>query len=163
MADVLRAEAKEFEAKIAKAEAKLQEALATKVVEIKVADEKAYAEGQADPSKGSGSEDDEEEAELDDTEEEEDAAKGAKSPTLNDRVLDLTHDKEEHLASKGASPKQNTSEAEVQAAEKSLDQTLLEIDAEIAAEKEVTLPTEDDTPPTTEVKRSETSAHNSNS
>ncbi|XP_028087291.1 uncharacterized protein LOC114287992 [Camellia sinensis] len=44
VADVFRAEAKEFEAKISKVEANL----ATKAPKIKAADEKAYAKGQAD-------------------------------------------------------------------------------------------------------------------
>ncbi|XP_028059585.1 uncharacterized protein LOC114263285 [Camellia sinensis] len=47
VAYVLRTKAKESEAKIAKAEAELREALATKASEIKAANKKAYAEGQA--------------------------------------------------------------------------------------------------------------------
>ncbi|XP_028070272.1 uncharacterized protein LOC114272752 [Camellia sinensis] len=172
--DLLRAEAKESKAKITKAEAELREALATKAVKIKVADEKAYTESQANVrdaykeqvnqacNRGLGDEADEEVTDAKDAEEEELVTDRDKSPTLNDQVLDLTHDEEEDLVYKGASPKQTTSEAEVQAAEKSLDQTLSEIDTEIVAEKETILPTEVDTTPTAEVEQSEISAHNSN-
>ncbi|KAF5934555.1 hypothetical protein HYC85_030726 [Camellia sinensis] len=58
------------------------------------------------------------------------AATDPKSRTLNEQI-DLTQDKEDDLVSKGVFPKPTTSEAEVQCAENSLDQTLQEIDAEI--------------------------------
>ncbi|XP_028097119.1 uncharacterized protein LOC114296988 [Camellia sinensis] len=69
-------------------------------------------------------------------EDEKGAAVEAKSPTLNEQVLDLIQDEEDEV-SKSASPKRTASEAEVQTAEKSLDQTILEIDAEIEANKTV--------------------------
>ncbi|GMP33153.1 hypothetical protein CsSME_00006597 [Camellia sinensis var. sinensis] len=83
------------------------------------------------PSTPSQSEDEaefEEEAEAEKMEE----AVGAKSPTLNDQVLDLTQDEEDEV-SKGAFSQKTTSEVPI--AEKSIDQTLQEIDAELEAEK----------------------------
>ncbi|XP_028070420.1 uncharacterized protein LOC114272901 [Camellia sinensis] len=59
-------------------------------------------------------------------------AAGTKSPTLNEQVLDLTHNEEDEV-SKGASVEKTSSETSI--AEKSLDQTLKEIDAKLAAEK----------------------------
>ncbi|CAL5399489.1 unnamed protein product [Camellia sinensis] len=57
---------------------------------------------------------------------------GAKSPTLNEQVLDLTQDEEDKV-SKDAAPEKTTSDAPI--AEKSIDQTLQKIDAELAAKK----------------------------
>ncbi|KAF5933223.1 hypothetical protein HYC85_029394 [Camellia sinensis] len=53
-----------------------------------------------------------------------DGSAGAKSPTLNEQVLDLTQDEEDKV-SKSPSPKKTTFEVPI--AEKSLDQTLQEI------------------------------------
>ncbi|XP_028052400.1 uncharacterized protein LOC114256904 [Camellia sinensis] len=141
VAEVFKAQVKEVEAKTAEAQAKLRDALATKEAEIKAADEKAFSEGQAAVSPNN-SEDkaEDEDPEADDADKGE-AAIGVKSPTLNEQVLDFTQDDEDEI-SKSTSPKKATTEAEVQAVEKSLDQTLFEIDAEIATEKESLLPTE---------------------
>ncbi|CAL5399479.1 unnamed protein product [Camellia sinensis] len=57
---------------------------------------------------------------------------GAKSPTLNEQVSDLTQDEEDKV-SKDAAPKKTTSDAPT--AEKSINQTLQKIDAELAVEK----------------------------
>ncbi|GMP47979.1 hypothetical protein CsSME_00015496 [Camellia sinensis var. sinensis] len=58
---------------------------------------------------------------------------GSKSSTLNDQILDLIGDRNE--VSKSSLPKKTImSEAEVLAAERSVDQTLQEIDAKVAAE-----------------------------
>ncbi|CAL5442310.1 unnamed protein product [Camellia sinensis] len=100
-------------------------------------------------------------AEKDDAKEkaanDDEAAVGAKSSTLNKQVLDLTQD-EENEVSKSASPKRAISEAEVQTTEKSLDQTLLQIDAEIEveriAEKLSQLSAEVDTQPIAEAEQS---------
>ncbi|XP_028092147.1 uncharacterized protein LOC114292393 [Camellia sinensis] len=72
------------------------------------------------------------EEEAKDKETEKVEAAGTKSPTLNEQFLDLTHDEEDEV-SKGASAVKTSSEAPI--AEKSLDQTLKEIDVELAAEK----------------------------
>ncbi|XP_028054725.1 uncharacterized protein LOC114258917 [Camellia sinensis] len=76
---------------------------------------------------------------------------GAKSPTLNEQVLDLTQDDNDQV------PKA-VSEAEVKTAEKSLDQTLFEIDAKNVVEKEAILPIKADIPPTAKVGQSEINA-----
>ena len=60
----------------------------------------------------------------------------AKSPTLNEQVLDLTQDEEDEV-------QKTTSEAEVETASKSLDDTLREIDAEVEADKSVTPPADE--------------------
>ncbi|XP_028068297.1 uncharacterized protein LOC114270867 [Camellia sinensis] len=70
----------------------------------------------------------EEEAEAEKTVE----TAGAKSPTLNEQVLDLTQD-EEYEALKGASSQKTTSDVPI--AERSIDQTLQEIVAELEAKK----------------------------
>ncbi|XP_028058818.1 uncharacterized protein LOC114262639 [Camellia sinensis] len=144
-------------ARVAELEVKLQKALDSKEADVKVADEKAFEKGQAavrdqykEQPKDSGDEANED-GNADD--EEEEAATDAKSPTLNEQVLDLTEDEEDDLASKGTSPKPTF---EVQCAEESLDQTLLEIDAEIVVEKNVILATKADKTPTTEVEQSHT-------
>ncbi|XP_028100537.1 uncharacterized protein LOC114299907 [Camellia sinensis] len=129
-----KAKAKVAEVKVVEAEEKLMETLDNKEAEIKATDEKAYAESQAD-------------AEVEDkveaaTEVKVDAM--AKSPTLNDQVLDLIGENEDEVP-KSASPKKTTSEAEVQAVEKSLEETLLEIDAKIQADKSAQLTAEVET------------------
>ncbi|XP_028073054.1 enolase-phosphatase E1-like [Camellia sinensis] len=67
-------------------------------------------------------------------------ATGAKSPTLNGQVLDLTQDEVQ----------KTTSEAEVEAANKSIDDTLREIDVEVQVDKFAQLSAEANTTPTTE-------------
>ena len=62
-------------------------------------------------------------------------AAGAKSPTQNEQVLDSTQDEEGEEVPKDATPEKASSD--VPLADKSLDQTLQEIDAELAAEKAV--------------------------
>ncbi|XP_028103834.1 KNR4/SMI1 homolog [Camellia sinensis] len=84
-------------------------------------------------------EDDDEKAEAD--EEDVEAATDNKSRILNEQI-DLTQDEEDDLASKGVSPTPTTSEAKVCCAEKSLDETLQEIDAELEAERTATLPSD---------------------
>ena len=78
----------------------------------------------------------------------------AKSPTLNDQVLDLIEENGD-VVSKSTSPnKVGASEAEVIVAEKSSNQTLLEINVEIAAEKNI-LVTEADSTPTAKMDQPE--------
>ena len=60
-------------------------------------------------------------------------AAGAKSPTQNKQVLDLTQDEEGEEVPKDATPEKASSD--VPLADKSIDQTLQEIDVELAAEK----------------------------
>ena len=60
-------------------------------------------------------------------------AAGTKSISLNEQVLNLTQDEEGDEVSKEATPEQAL--LDVPLANKSLDQTLQEIDAELAAEK----------------------------
>ncbi|KAF5933004.1 hypothetical protein HYC85_029175 [Camellia sinensis] len=60
-------------------------------------------------------------------------AAGAKSPTQNEQVLDLTQDEEDEEVSKDAILEKASSD--VPPANKSIDETLQEIDAELAAEK----------------------------
>ncbi|XP_028096046.1 uncharacterized abhydrolase domain-containing protein DDB_G0269086-like [Camellia sinensis] len=154
IAKVLSAEKKEAEAKMAEAQKELQDALATKEAEIKVADEKAYAEGVADvttdykrqdsllrnadvlvllclptPSQSEEDFESEEEALVRKTKE----TAGAKSPTPNKQVMDLTQDEEGEEVPKDVTLEKETSNALI--ADKSLDQTLQEIDAELAAKK----------------------------
>ncbi|XP_028110988.1 chromatin modification-related protein EAF7-like [Camellia sinensis] len=104
-----------------------------------------------------GEEKEEEDGEENEDEEAEVAADAevstrVKSLTLNEQVLDLTQD-EENEVSKGASPKKTASEVPI--AEKSLDQTLQEIDAEHevenAAEKISHLSSRAETQPATDV------------
>ncbi|XP_028093576.1 radixin-like [Camellia sinensis] len=171
------AEADKIEAEDRKAQAKkeLQEALATKDVEIKEADEKAYAQGMADvteeyklqvrkldlptdspfrnadaiplpfppPPPPSQPEDASESEDKDEGEDEDEAeilvrkpreAAGAKSPSLNEQVLDLTQDEDGDAVAKEFTPEQGSSD--VPQVNKSIDETLAEIDAEIAVDKE---------------------------
>ncbi|XP_028060679.1 enolase-phosphatase E1-like [Camellia sinensis] len=72
----------------------------------------------------------EEEAEADKSEKAEEA--GAKSPTMNEQVLDLTLD-EDGEVSKGASSQRTTFEVPI--VERGIDQSLREIDVELEAEK----------------------------
>ncbi|XP_028098324.1 adenomatous polyposis coli protein-like [Camellia sinensis] len=58
---------------------------------------------------------------------------GSKSPSLNEQVLDLTQDDDGDAVAKETSPEQASSD--VPPAEKSLDETLAQIDAEIEVEK----------------------------
>ncbi|XP_028087777.1 uncharacterized protein LOC114288465 [Camellia sinensis] len=123
----------EVEAKTAEAQAELIVALAIKEAEIKAADEKAYAEGMADVKedyKKQVNKDkavSKEEAEVENKEE----AAGAKSLTHPEQV-DLTQDEEDEV-SKDASPEKTTSNMPI--VDKSIDQTLQEIDVELVAEK----------------------------
>ncbi|XP_028126570.1 microtubule-associated protein futsch-like [Camellia sinensis] len=161
IAIVLTAKKKEAEAKMAEAQKELQHALATKEAEIKAADERAYAEGAADvkedykkqvkqldaledsplknvdvlslpfpptPSQSKDNSKSEEEALVRKPKE----AVAAKSPTPNKQVLDLTHD-EDGEVSKDTIPDKATSDVPI--ADKSLDQTLQEIDVELATER----------------------------
>ncbi|XP_028055049.1 uncharacterized protein LOC114259236 [Camellia sinensis] len=166
-AEVARADLAAAKAKAAGLEAKLQEALDSKEAKVKAVDEKAFEEGQAavrgqyqqQVNLASSSaflpelEDDTENDKADEVVEE--ATTDAKSPTLNEQI-DLTQDEEDDLVSKGVSPIPTTSEAEVQCSKRSLDQTLLEINAEIATKKNAMLPTEADKTLSAEVEQSQT-------
>ncbi|GMP33766.1 hypothetical protein CsSME_00006942 [Camellia sinensis var. sinensis] len=83
---------------------------------------------------------DRKEAKAEVTEKESEAAAGAKSPTLNEQVLDLTQDEENKL-------QKTTSESEVEIANKSLNDTLREINTEVQAKKSAQLSAEADTTP----------------
>ncbi|GMP85400.1 hypothetical protein CsSME_00038571 [Camellia sinensis var. sinensis] len=61
-------------------------------------------------------------------------AVGAKSPSLNEQVLDLTQDNDGDDVIKEATPEQGSSD--IPQISKSVDETLAEIDAEIAADEE---------------------------
>ncbi|CAL5418932.1 unnamed protein product [Camellia sinensis] len=101
---------------------------------------------------------DKKEAEAEVAEKEYEATIRAKSPTLNDQVLDLTEEDEDEV-SKSTSPKKaDTFETKITIAAKSLDQTFLEIDAKIAAEKSTQLSTKVETMPTFKVEQSEINA-----
>ncbi|XP_028122128.1 dynactin subunit 1-like [Camellia sinensis] len=103
---VLESEKREAEEKMTQAKKELQEALATKETEVKAADEKGYNEGEA---------------------------AGTKSLSLNEQVLDLTQDEKGEEVPKDATPEKPLSDMPL--AERSLDLTLQEIDAELAAKK----------------------------
>ena len=83
------------------------------------------------------------ESESEDGDEEEDEAlvrkskdaDGAKSPLQNEQVLDLTQDEEGDEVPKDAAYEKESADATL--ADKSLDDTLAEIDAEVAADKAV--------------------------
>ncbi|XP_028059586.1 plectin-like [Camellia sinensis] len=107
---IAEAEKREDEDKKAQAKKELQDALSTKDAEIKAADEKAYAQGMADVTR---------EYKL--------------QVRQNEQVLDLTHEEDEDVI-KETTPEQASSD--VPPVDKSLDQTLAEIDAEIAADEE---------------------------
>ncbi|XP_028075178.1 dynactin subunit 1-like [Camellia sinensis] len=129
IAKVLAAEKKEAEAKMVETQKELQDALATKKAEIKVADKKAYAEGVADVK-----EDYMKQVKQEALVRKKKDATRATSLALNEQVVDLSQD-EEGEVSKDATPEKTTSDVPI--AEKSIDQTLQEIDAELAAEKAV--------------------------
>ncbi|KAL7264220.1 hypothetical protein ACSBR1_002220 [Camellia fascicularis] len=84
-----------------------------------------------------------------------DVATVAKSLTLNDKVLDLTEEDGDEVSKSNSPKKTNTSEAEITATAKSLDQTLLKIDTEIIAEKSAQLSVEAETTPITEAEQFE--------
>ncbi|XP_028099777.1 uncharacterized protein LOC114299268 [Camellia sinensis] len=137
---VFEAEKKEAEAKMIKAQKELQDALATKEVEIKVTDEKAYTKGAADVKEDYKKQVRHacnkgytlgwmvalKELAVNEAEFEEEAEAEKSEKTVDD---------EEDEVSKDATPEKTTSDAPI--AEKSLDQTLKEIDAELAAEKAI--------------------------
>ncbi|XP_028108114.1 methyl-CpG-binding domain-containing protein 10-like [Camellia sinensis] len=129
---VAEAEKREAEVKKAQAEKELQQALVTKDAEIKAADEEAYVQGMADVT---------EEYKLQDEDKDDDEAlvrkpkdaSETKSPPQDDQVLDLTHEEDEEVI-KETTPEQASSD--VPQIGKSVNETLAEIDAEIAAGEE---------------------------
>ncbi|XP_028091514.1 uncharacterized protein LOC114291836 [Camellia sinensis] len=149
---VAEAEKREAEAKKAQAEKELQQALATKEAEVKEADEKAYTQGMVDVAEDYKLQvrqvEDESELEVDAKDEDEennddealvrkpkDAAE-AKSPPPAEQVMDLTLDEEGDEV--GEVPKEiaiGLLSSDLLLAERNLDNTLAEIDAEIEAEK----------------------------
>ncbi|XP_028126575.1 myosin-7-like [Camellia sinensis] len=102
---VLQAQLKEDEDKMAEAQKELQDALVTKEAEVKAADEKGYNEGVADVTA--------------------DYEKQVKQA--------CNKDEEDEEVTKDAAPEKASSD--MPPADKSLDETLQEIDAELAAEK----------------------------
>ncbi|XP_028052895.1 tropomyosin alpha-1 chain-like [Camellia sinensis] len=113
---VSEAQRKEAEEKMAQAEKKLQEALATKEAEIKDADEKDGDEDE-DGALVRKSKD----------------ADGGKSPFQKEQVLDLTQDDEGDEVPKDAAHEKVS--ADIPLADKSIEETLQEIDAELTTEK----------------------------
>ncbi|XP_028057547.1 uncharacterized protein LOC114261478 [Camellia sinensis] len=152
MAKVVKDEAKEAEVKGTKAKAELKEALVTKEAELKVVDEKAYSEGQADvrdaykkqvnlacnrgyylrwmatlkelsipedsprrdtnrlnvlfspspdQSEDKVEEENDDEAKANEADKEANVVARAKSPTLNDQVLDLIEEDEDEVSKSG--------------------------------------------------------------
>ncbi|GMP86566.1 hypothetical protein CsSME_00039297 [Camellia sinensis var. sinensis] len=91
-------------------------------------------------------------------EKESETATGAKSLTLNDQVQNLTEEDEDEVSKSTLPKKANTSKTKITAVAKSLDQTLLEINDEIAAEKSTKLSVETEIMPTAEVEQSEINA-----
>ncbi|XP_028055281.1 uncharacterized protein LOC114259459 [Camellia sinensis] len=169
-AESAKAKAKATEVRVTEVKEKLKEALDSKKAKIKAADEKAYAEDitqlqvpfppVSDTSEAEAKDDDEDEVEVEvvveaTTEAEVDTL--AKSSTLNDQVLDLTGEDEDEVP-KNTSPTKTTYEvkvqAAVQAAERGLDETLLEIDAKIQVDKFAQLTTEAETLPIAEATQS---------
>ncbi|XP_028119188.1 resistance to inhibitors of cholinesterase protein 3-like [Camellia sinensis] len=122
VAKAARAASKVAEDRAADAKVALKEALETKKVEIKQT-------GRALPPSPVQSEEEEEEEEQEEKANADATATGTKSLILNDHVLDLTEDDGDEV-SKSISSKN----AEVAAAKKSLNETLKEIDEEIAVE-----------------------------
>ncbi|XP_028075421.1 dynactin subunit 1-like [Camellia sinensis] len=120
IAKVLEAQKKEAEKKMVEAQKELQDALAIKEAEIKAADERAYAEGAADVKEDYKKQVKQEAARF-------------KSPTPNEQVLNLTQDEEGEVP-KNDTPEKTTSDVSI--ADKSIDQTLKEIDAELSAKKD---------------------------
>ncbi|GMP60614.1 hypothetical protein CsSME_00023399 [Camellia sinensis var. sinensis] len=141
-----KAEAAEAITEAAQAEAELKNALGSKEAEIKEADEKAYYKQQLNLACNKGyylgwmAANEGFEAKV---------AVGAKSHILNEQ------------ASKIVFPKA-TSETEVTLVERSLDQTLLEIDTEIATKKLAQLASEVATTPRAEVELSDKNAKDLN-
>ncbi|XP_028078385.1 uncharacterized abhydrolase domain-containing protein DDB_G0269086-like [Camellia sinensis] len=158
---VAEAEKREAEAQKVQAQKELQQALATKEAEVKEADEKAYAQGMADvaedyklqadaiplpfpppPPEG----DSESEADAVDEDEEKDDgdalvrkpkdAVETKSPPPAEQVMDLTLD-EEGDEVEGVPRESATGQlsSNLPLAERSVESTVAEIDAEIQAEK----------------------------
>ncbi|XP_028124713.1 glutamic acid-rich protein-like [Camellia sinensis] len=137
---VAESQRKEAKEKMAQAEKELQEALATKDAEIKEADEKTNADDiplpfppphpPAQSDEDSESEDEEEDDALVRKVKE---ATASKSPPQNEQVLDLTHDEEVEEVPKDVIPLKVSSDSLL--ADKSIDETLAQIDAEIAVEK----------------------------
>ncbi|XP_028065472.1 enolase-phosphatase E1-like [Camellia sinensis] len=118
---VLEAQRKEFEEKMAQAQKELQDALATKDAELKAADEKGYNEGAADV--------------ISDYEKNADVIP-LLFPPIPTQSDDESESEEETLgeeAPKDATPEKASSD--VPLADKSLDLTVQEIDAELAVEK----------------------------
>ncbi|XP_028065852.1 uncharacterized protein LOC114268817 [Camellia sinensis] len=123
---VAESQKREAEEKMVQAEKELQEALATKETEIKDVDDKAYAQGMADVTDAYEQQD---EALVRKSKD----ADGAKSLLQNEQALDLTQDEEGDEVNKDAAyVKEST---DVTLADKNLDDTLAEIDAEVAANK----------------------------
>ncbi|XP_028117402.1 uncharacterized protein LOC114315029 [Camellia sinensis] len=142
---VAESQKREAKEKMVQAEKELQEALATKEAEIKDADEKAYTQGMADVT-------DAYEQQV-----KEACNKDVRKPAKDfrqsyvlskdlkklldlpvhkrkdDQVLDLTHEEDEEVI-KETTPEQASSD--VPQIGKSVDETLAEIDAEIAADEE---------------------------
>ncbi|XP_028120754.1 dynactin subunit 1-like [Camellia sinensis] len=136
---VLQAQLKEAEDKMVEAQRELQDALATKEAEVKAADEKGYNEGEYRcpssailPTPSQSADNDSESKEEVLVRKSKDVV-GAKSLPQNEQVLDLTQDEEVEEVSKDATPEKASSD--VPPADKSIDETLQEIDAELAAEK----------------------------
>ncbi|XP_028073918.1 uncharacterized abhydrolase domain-containing protein DDB_G0269086-like [Camellia sinensis] len=138
---VAEAEKKDAEVKKAQAEKELQQALATKEADVKEADEKAYTQGMADVEDESETEADAEDEDQGKNDDEalvrkpKDAAE-AKSLPSAEQVMDLTLDEEGDEV--GEAPKEIAIEqlsSDLLLAERKLDNTLAEIDAEIEAEK----------------------------
>ncbi|XP_028073476.1 dynactin subunit 1-like [Camellia sinensis] len=137
IAEVLKAEKKEAEAKMIEAQAELRDALATKAAKIKAADEKIatlkeLAVPEDSPLRDIGRlvlpfppASSQSEAKAGKEEEEEEG----------EEVEDEEAKDEEDRVSKGPFPQKTTSEVSI--AEKSIDQTLQEIDAELKAKKAV--------------------------
>ncbi|XP_028122716.1 neurofilament medium polypeptide-like [Camellia sinensis] len=139
VAEVLKVEKKEAEAKTAEAQAELLAALATMDAEIKAADEKELTVPEDSPLRDAGrlelpfpsassqseakAGEEEEKEEGEEAEDEEAEVVGAEDPAGD----------EEDEVSKGDSPQKTTSEVPI--VEKSINQTLQEIDAELEAEK----------------------------
>ncbi|XP_028074523.1 uncharacterized protein LOC114276886 [Camellia sinensis] len=115
---------------------------------MKVADEKACEDRQAQKE-----EEEEEEKEKD--EGNDTIATETKSPTLNDHVIDLTEEDEDEVSKSTSPQKADTFEAKIAATSKSLEESLKEIDEEIAAdietEKATALSTQANTSPAAEV------------
>ncbi|XP_028091964.1 nucleolin 1-like [Camellia sinensis] len=146
---VLEAQKREAEEKMAQAQKELQDALATKEAKVKAADEKGYNEGVADvtadyekntdvlplpfPPTPSQTADDDSESEKEVLVRKSKDVARTKSSPQNEQVLDLTRDDEDEEVPKDATPEKASSD--VPPADKSLDETLKEIDAELAAEK----------------------------